>query len=335
LAQQDENASKQLAASANWRVLTNVLALGGGGNETLRQAAGSAMQRAGEEVRRALGECDVEQRTWHAVYLLPEVVKDLPIPTAPGVGRAGGWPERRSLARTLGFRGDPRGEATLVALSQDISSFSVRVAAVRALGRLEQLTDVGTAALERAKADSVDRVRVATQQAMEEAGGRGYARVRGLVATLAQHQATSVPPRNDRFGPPERTLAALAESLEDEEDLNWSVGCALRLYHPPEGDWRRGTCGTELETYVGNEVTYVEVASTARGRVELGAHDFELPAGPRNARLLESGGVLILCESGDITLLARNPDRMVWSRCLHDEVQGRPSHTRLGLEMRP
>jgi hypothetical protein len=39
LAQQDANASKQLAASANWRVLTNVLALGGGGNETLRQAA--------------------------------------------------------------------------------------------------------------------------------------------------------------------------------------------------------------------------------------------------------------------------------------------------------
>jgi hypothetical protein len=87
----------------------------------------------------------------------------------------------------------------------------------------------------------------------------------------------------------------------------------------------------ELETYVGNEVTYIEVASTARGRVELGDRDFELPAGPRNARLLESGGVLILCESGDIALLARNPDRMIWSRCLHDEVQERPSDARLGL----
>src|SRR5687767_12881472 len=48
---------------------------------------------------------------------------------------------------------------------------------------------------------------------MEEAGGRGYARVRGLVATLAQHQATSVPPQNNRFGPPERTLAAVAVTV--------------------------------------------------------------------------------------------------------------------------
>jgi hypothetical protein len=326
----DHDANVTLAT--NWRVLANMLAVGDASNARLRRAVKDAMLRDQGSVRSALAECDGDLKSWQAAYLVPDVVQGLPLPDVAFQPGAEHWPERRSVARTLGFAGDPRAEPTLVHLTQDPWSFSTRVAAVVALGRLSQLSDVGASALERATRDPVERVRIAAVEASKQAGGKGHDNVRALVSAIAHREAP--PGRDPAHLAPNGTLASLVEKLEEDEDVRASP-CSTRLYHPPEGDWTQGQCGNELTTSFGSDMDLVELSTDRGQRVRLGQHDFEVPAAPKSAHGVFPDGIVVLCESGDLNLFARSPDRLVWSRCLTAELDEPTNYGRTGTQPPP